>query len=1302
MPENQSWVPQEDGTYQPSEALLTAIRETPERFPHAVEDIAALSGKTHDEVQAIIDNPYEKSVILGATVGSVVDVGQGLATGAGIAAEKLGAGAESLGMEGVGDYLKETGEGIKESAESWDPKFDTEKGLVESGLEGLGQAAPAIAGAVAAAPVSMGAVGALAAGSVAGAGIGYFTFENEDNLIQLADEVTGGAMPDFLVIDPSDDEASKHMKGMASMLLSELAMAGAFAGVGKIYKAWKGGGAEAAAKAAQEAAAEEGIQVTLGTAEEAATAGQLAVAKVAREVREAAPSPKEAEKLLEKEAAEANVASVVAKQTGSEVVRDTFNMGDFDLFRRESLGTLNKVFDKLTKRGDKASVEVVNSFKRNPEAVEAVQTVIREAYEAGRVGDFQSLRRLAEEASIPGLKPEWHANLVNDIMRSTLVRLDARYNQIVKELRAKPELRTNAAYREVLDDLFQEKRKVYNGMLSLGIKDRSMGTSLSLGLLSRRWNFEADEAFLKKVNEAADDLAKADASNPYSYDLRSTKAEVYDAMERRFADMGINPVDVVDQIDAMFDEFDTMRRGMLEGAKDNRMFGMTNAERQTFENSYWKAVQDLHASAMLGQLSTTGLEIISNAAQNALLPLRHIFGRKLTDLGYASGAKRAVREYAGYMTSYRYAVSNLGRSLKTGKDAFNEADILEGSHSGLLDYKGMSIPKQIALRLWKSAADLSVAASSSMKTMRAFGVAYADGYEAAIKSGASKPEAKKAAKEYAKAAFDENGKIIDRAIDLQVQRSSWQQQMDTRYVTGKLAQFVENRRNSSNGLEATAARAVVPFFRTLVNIGSDAMQTSMPIPGELLRAMDSAVGKVSGKHPLRAAKFLDDFSGRNGIEAQMSAQARQRVGFAILGSAMALQEAGQIEITPPGGFQSWDAKQAQWVTRPGTSLIIGDTAIDLTRGLPFTAPLILAGILRDQVRDQKLEMENGVYAPDPDAFGMLGIGMVSYGTLFLSLMSDLGAMRGVTDTFDAFTTAFEKGDLSQLGRVLTNYGKGFTPGIVRMYGKNRALLTGDETDWDQFKGEHFIDELMSSAGFQAGYKRLDFLGKPLRDPARGLDPFNMKPVKINDDEVYQEYSILSQDADFGIAPDNPDKVFDKTFWKRLGVDTSRSFLEGLVEAPKNSLTQVKLKNGMNAYEAYRRMIYEGRLREDVQKSTGRYGDRINIGAVVVLKGENFEDAIRRTVATPGYNRLTPEGRQKVWQTIFGIYKKEAKDFVANNAVAQPDIFQKSQYGTPIQEPTTISKAEKAGKDLAKQIQTTQGMPVDLDELFSLD
>src|SRR5690606_27800113 len=229
---------------------------------------------------------------------------------------------------------------------------------------------------------------------------------------------------------------------------------------------------------------------------------------------------------------------------------------------------------------------------------------------------------------------------------------------------------------------------------------------------------------------------------------------------------------------------------------------------------------------MLGQFSTAALEATTNFAQVALAPI--------TRAAATGNVSRAAREYAGYAAAVGRTWDIFKKAVLRSKSVLDDFDAMDGNHVRSKDYQRLAEDgawfRYMAYRLWDGASGLSIGASESMKAMRAAGLAYADGFELARKQGATRPQAKKMAQEYAASVFDSEGRLTNQSILLDVQQNSWQAAFDTRYNTGKLAQAVDNLRNNPHPMVSGLANFAVPFWRTLINIGSNSAQLVQPIP----------------------------------------------------------------------------------------------------------------------------------------------------------------------------------------------------------------------------------------------------------------------------------------------------------------------------------------------------------------------------------------------------------------------------------------------------------------------------------------
>ncbi len=93
--------------------------------------------------------------------------------------------------------------------------------------------------------------------------------------------------------------------------------------------------------------------------------------------------------------------------------------------------------------------------------------------------------------------------------------------------------------------------------------------------------------------------------------------------------------------------------------------------------------------------------------------------------------------------------------------------------------------------------------------------------------------------------------------------------------------------------------------------------------------------------------------------------------------------------------------------------------------------------------------------------------------------------------------------------------------------------------------------------------------------------------------------------------------------------------------------------------------------------------------------------MRRIIALDNYQNLTPDLRVQVFKTVFGIFKKEAKDHLKQALVVDKSIFEGSRYGLPANTPDTLGDFEKAMKGQAATVKMTRGAPMTLDEIFAI-
>ncbi len=1212
-----SWEPQKDGTYLPSAELMERVRSNPQQYPNAASDFAKITGKTEQEVQDIIDNPGS-SGFFGTIAGTAVDVGQGALNATAI----LG---ENLLPESV---IGEGGQDLRDFSQGLDPKFESEKGLGETLAEGVGQAAPVVAATI--------GTGGWA-GVVAGAGVATLTFADDQNLANVMEEIAPGVTPDILVVNPEDDEFTATSKALVTNIITDAAFMGAFGLAAKAIKALsRGAPVEEIASIAKEAEAFR-VDNVLPTAE--------------------------AEKIT-KGAARKRVAQLAQlRETGANpVITD-----DIDPALRKVFN--DNVFNSFKRLGERAGqvAEGLDQFRtaRKADLVNYSDTIHKALAQGDHSAVLANLRKGV--AANNAVEAAYINPFQNAVLKETMKHLSDSFDETIQLIRSDPSIKTKAAWKQTMAD--------YSDTIGeIGELYRLYGSSASYQLLDRK-GLLPNGGFEEVLQ--AEKWAK-DAYKDLGFDLFSDKVEFVTANALKWDELGIDITKVMPELDDMFTKFDLERQGVLANLRQNATAKLTPEQRTAATASFVRMVKDIQSAALLGQLSTTGLEVVSNTVNNMLLPfLEH---------GLAKGNfARAGAEYAGYASAFKTAASIAKKSFVKGKGVLDDFDITEGAHSSILDYENLAGKpmRLLMVRLFKFATDLSMASSEFWKSTRAFGLAYADGLELALKSGKGRVEAKQIAKQFAQDQFDEAGRLTNVMYRNDVSRTSWQQALDTRYATGKLAQAIDNVRNRDD-FPGLIARSAVPFFRTLVNIGSDAMQYIVP-PGmpAALRAMSrTKQGSWLQRLP-KTLKALDDFTGTNGSAAQARAIGRHRMGMALTAStlgAVALND--NIEITGSSGLKRWDAKKRAFEEYPPNSIIINGVSTDLNRLLPFSAPLMLAGMLRDMELDHQLQMQDGNYNADNSVYDDLLNYVPALVYTSLTLFQDSAAAQGVFDLATAVDEAMTEGDAGALVRYGQKYAMQYTPGPLKMVAKN--------TNLEQYEGYDFYSNFLASAGLPVGYKRLDFLGEPVvHGFGRGIDPLNMKALDV-DSPVRKEFVFLNKTEGLALLPPKPDAVFDKPFWKAMGIDVGGAFSS----AQMPSLVTLETTSGKNGWDAYREYLYEGRTSEDKLVSTASQGDRYDIGKVLIKKGENFKDAVTRLVETPSYDGLTPDARVKVWNAVFGHFKKQTKDQLKDELVVNPGVFKESRYGSPIPLASTLSTTEKAAEALGVGIQQTKGSPLD--------
>lgn len=1252
---NPNWVPQEDGTFLPSQELLEKVRANPQDYPDAVKDFSVISGKSEDEVQRILDNPLRAGgwadylVPDYGMVQGMSHVTEGLGEAAGWAVENAG---DLLGIEGS----KKAADFIRTVTDA-NPAFATEEGAGEVVTEVLGQAAPAVAAGLATG--GAGLVGWLTGAAVGGT-VATASFNPDDATVveQLGEYVPLGPVKDALTINEDDGTGEKLLKHFIAGALIEGVAQGAFTAIGKVGKLISKGDLQGAKEVLEEAELGADIAAPKVVPETVELVEEKLAARVAPAEAEAEKlSTEMAAKVLREDAARIVQGSARAKEIGEEFIPPV--SGDvLEAFEAN-------VFRPL-KRFDERTGETTVLSKLGPDLVQPMRAHAAEVFGAIQRGDadmvVKLLKRGAQFANQLDVQQQSASAVFNAslIMRS-LDRMSDYMEEVVTAIRKDPSLKTRPVWRKLAADYLKQTGDV-------GELWRNIGSSASYQLLLRKGGtfLEGDvEEFL----HAAAAIDK-EVDNMFIH-LRDKRGEFVAKKIIALDDVGINPADLLDDLFRQFDNFDAEAEGIRKNMRQAKK--LTPYEKMGMVAQFMQRLKDVQAVMLLGQFMTSMTEIVSTGTNAWLMPI----------LRRAGGEKgRWAKEYAGQMYAAKFAYNIGKKAFIKGKGVLDDWDIKEGTYSRPLDYEHMNSLFAFGWRFFKMAVDLSVGSSEFFKATRAYGIAYADAMEAGLKAGLTPAKARDTAIEYAKKRFNADGALMDADLRIRAAETAFQNHFDGSTMTGQLGQWVENIRNSeaAGGTLSVLARGAMPFFRTLANIGGSSAQFVMP-PGvpTLLKKF-----APNGTH---VAKFLDDFTGKNGEIAKAVAIGRQRIGLGLVASGFAITQMDGVEITGPSRGQRWDAKKRAFEEYPASSLIIGNTAIDLTRLLPFSAPLLLVGTLRDLQLEDSLRMEGGEYDPANstlDYFARYGQGL---GLTTALIMQDAGAARGVFQLFDAVYAALSEGDAGQIGKYFQAWTTQFTPGPLRM-----GLRSGGDV---QHEGYEWLEKWWASAGGDTEWERLDFFGNPIRYPVgKGVDPTNRRVLRL-DDQAYREFATLNKVEGLALSLPRPDALFDKAYWKALGLDP-----DSPIGSEPPSAVDLKTKDGQNAWKAFRSLVYKGRAAEDDTVSTSQYGDKVSVGKVLIKKGENFEQAMRRIIDTQAYKNLTPDARKKVWDATFGYFRTNARKQLEKSIVVDPSHFQKSRYGSPIAAPATLEDTKEAGKKLAGQVQSTRGAPRDLDALFA--
>lgn len=1261
------WTPQPDGTMLPSQELIDHVRNNPNLYPNAVQDFSKITGKSPDEVQAIFDNT-------GHTFGTgyAREFAKGAVEGAANAADNL------IPSSTLGDGANE----MRSFAESLDPKFDTQKGVVDNLVEGAGQYAPAVAAAV----LTDGA----AAGLLAGAGTSTLLSDTHkaNDMVGLIKQVAPGAPVDFMMPKDGDSEAVATVKSVARNVVSDALFMGAgevaASAIKGLWKAIAPGASKEATAAGEEALSKAAAEVTPETQavnpEESAVTpeaqqvldkdGVKQLADAATEVRglkqDQLPSTDEYNQFVQNR----EYTNMRSRMAGQEPPASADNVA----MRSKFVDNVTAIADRMENRS-----EIMSGGLKPSDAIAAKSVqFIHKMYDAIQTGNDEDLFKVASD----GVKSAGntldnsyaHAITAAAIHQANYEKGQAfeAMLQVIRENRANGiDVSVNAASQQTAKNLF-------SSLLNLRNLDYHLGSTSSYIMNYRKGLLKGDGDYLERaLNSIQEGFDKEGVS------LFDDRIEFSMKYKDQLEGIDANYVKVAEMVDEMFNQFDKERQGTLDNIRSNTLAKMSAEEKAKAAGSFFGMVKGYQKIALLGQLGTTGVNAIGEGLNALLLPA--------LENGLGKGDfSRMTSEYAGML-------AGTSRAWKIAKQVFSEGNstveghfVREGSFADLTSYANVPFSEKpyqhLALRLLKGALDLAMTLTDFWKALNIQGTAYADGLEMGMQQGMGRVEAKAFARDFMSKQLNEQGTVVNANYLLKTRGRFWDASLDTRYAVGKMSQAVDNLRNRNDALGLLASLAV-PFYRKLLNISSSAVQSIVP-PGmpSALRYLAKQEDHAWLQQFPKVFKTLDDFTGANGVDAMNRALGMQRLGMGVMAAGYAaIKLSDHVDISGSSGVKRWDAKKRAFQEYPPNSLIVGDTSYSLDKFLPFSAPLMVLGNLRDLEKEASLQMRGGNYVADGGAASDFAKYAPALLITTLTMFQDAPAAQGVFGLFDALKKASE-GDPSGIERYLETYPQQLTPGAAKVVAKN--------INTTQYEGYDFFTRFGAAMGLPVGSPKLDFAGDPITyDLGRGIDPSNSRHLKL-DDPIHREFANLNQTEGLALVPPDPDKVLDKSFWAKMGVGGG-----GLLAPSKPpSLTEMQTTDGKNGWEAYRELLYKGKVSQDTLVSASG-GDGIALGHVELHQGEDFKETMGRVIQSHAYQNLTPDAKTGVWKSVFSFYQNQAKQALEAKLVVSPQTFDNGRYANPIREPSALGDMMKAAQMGAAQTQTTKGDP--LDAAFSI-
>ncbi|MBL4783875.1 MAG: hypothetical protein JKY49_00455 [Cohaesibacteraceae bacterium] len=789
------------------------------------------------------------------------------------------------------------------------------------------------------------------------------------------------------------------------------------------------------------------------------------------------------------------------------------------------------------------------------------------------------------------------------------------FSRVIKVIRQSPKLATDDAYKKVYSDYFDQ-------VINLHMLYRTLGTQSSYEQLIRKGVLTGDagNALIREMDDAITDF--------------ELKLKVGDSFEKFKLIRTKEVFDLTNGAEDMMKLDEILEREFLD-FKNLPVYKALKMEVKTgVMASAIRFLKELQSYMLLSQLSTVSLNAISTGLHAVALPMYRAIG--------AGDVKGTYREFVGYTYAMRESLEAAGKAMKMKEGVLDKYDLTELRHSSAFKPgDGASLIHRMMARAITFLVDLQLGADEFFKQLRYRGVRYARGVEIAESLGKTGVKAKKFAKAYIIKGIDhQTGKGLDVQDLNEASKVAFQQRFDDRYLGGRFLQAFDNIRRRED-LVGLLTHIVVPFFRTPINIFNIAMQTipaSQIVVGIPMKGLEM-ISRKMGVEARFAPKFVDDFIGKNGPRQAAEARAQAAIGWSIFGGVMAMQQAGMISLTGPTRLKDWKGQKRQRELLPPNSIIIDGKPYDLTRFLPFTAPLIMAGALSDTLRN--LEDESlGISIHSQDAANEYLEISNAYTIGVASMLKDSASLQGVSGFLKALSDGVLAGDGERFGRWASRIPAQFIPGHIKMVSK-----------WENEEareGYDFLTRIQVQMWGSNGYQKRDVLGDAvIYDKSRGFVPglslkdlSHLTPLK---QEIYE----LMQKTGMHLTLPMPHELFRSDF-------TQAGYKKGDYPSMTELSATWKGKK-VSAWDFYRNAVYDVPLKgskavtvsgtSEGRKSTRKKSNPDHF-TVNVIKGENLKASLTRLKDDPKYTKASWETRRDIMDSVFNHYKKIAKSVTA--------------------------------------------------------